>query len=205
MGYTIVNYIGVAFAAILVQNIILTQFLGLCSFFGVGNKEKSAIGMGLAVTFVIFISSIVTYFIYIWFLLPNNLTGLATIIFILIIAALVQFVEMFIKRFSPSLYQSLGIYLPLITTNCAVLGVALLNVKTIDANFVLSSSAVIYMLIFSLFTPLGYAFVIYLFATIREQIAKAPLHPALNGVPIALITAFVMAMAFAGFVGIASV
>ncbi len=183
-----------AFNAFLVQNIVLSQFLGLCSFFGVGNKRESALGMGASVTFVITISSIITWTIYTYALKPAGLEYLATISFILVISGIVQFLELFIKKYIPKLYTSLGIYLPLITTNCAVLGVALLNISgSNDFNF-------IEMLVFSIATPIGYAFVIYLFATIREQIAKAPINKNLQGVPIALITAFVMAMAFSGFV-----
>ena len=197
---SVMNLLTIAFSAFLIQNIVLTQFLGLCSFFGVGNKEDSAIGMGLAVTFVITISSIITYALYIWVLVPFKLEFLMTISFILIISGLVQFVEMVLKKHSPTLYQSLGVYLPLITTNCAVLGVALLNIDKLNSDFSLGMNFLI-MVVFSFFTALGYAFVIYLFSLIREQISKSPVHPSLRGVPIALITAFVMSMAFNGFVG----
>lgn len=187
------NLLMLFFSAFLVQNIILSQFLGLCSFFGVGNKRQSALGMGLSVTFVIFLSSIITWTIYTFALVPYNLTYLSTISFILVISGIVQFLELFIKKYIPALYASLGIYLPLITTNCAVLGVTLLNVSSTNSfNFVS-------MLVYSLATPLGYLFVIYIFSTIREQLDKAPINPNLKGTPIALITAFVMAMAFSGF------
>ncbi len=190
----IANLLTLFFSAFLVQNIILSQFLGLCSFFGVGNKRSSAVGMGMSVTFVIVVSSIITWTIYTFALEPNNLEYLSTISFILVISGIVQFLELFIKKYIPSLYSSLGIYLPLITTNCAVLGVALLNVSSANSfNF-------ISMLVFSIATPLGYAFVIYIFSTIREQLAKAPINQNLQGTPIALITAFVMALAFSGFV-----
>ncbi len=188
------NLLMLFFSAFLVQNIILSQFLGLCSFFGVGNKRTSALGMGLSVTFVIVLSSIITWCIYTFALVPYELTYLSTISFILVISGVVQFLEMFIKKYIPSLYKGLGIYLPLITTNCAVLGVTLLNVNgTNDFDF-------ISMLVYSLATPLGYLFVIYVFSTIREQLDKAPINPNLKGTPIALITAFVMAMAFNGFI-----
>ncbi len=190
----IANLLTLFFSAFLVQNIILSQFLGLCSFFGVGNKRSSAFGMGMSVTFVIVVSSIITWTIYTFALEPNDLGYLSTISFILVISGIVQFLELFIKKYIPSLYASLGIYLPLITTNCAVLGVALLNVSSAN-SFDFTS-----MLVFSIATPLGYAFVIYIFATIREQLAKAPINPNLQGTPIALITAFVMALAFSGFV-----
>jgi len=196
----VVTLLTIAFSAFLIQNIVLTQFLGLCSFFGVGNKEDSALGMGLAVTFVITLSSIITYALYIFVLEPFNLQFLSTISFILVVSGLVQFVEMVIKKFSPNLYDNLGVYLPLITTNCAVLGVALLNVENIDTNMSMGMNILI-MIVFSFFTAFGYSFVIYLFALIREQIGKSPIHHGLKGVPIALITAFVMAMAFNGFVG----
>ncbi len=197
---SIVTLLTIAFSAFLIQNIVLTQFLGLCSFFGVGNKEDSALGMGLAVTFVITISSIVTFALYKFVLVPMELEFLSTISFILVVSGLVQFVEMVIKKFFPTLYTSLGVYLPLITTNCAVLGVALLNVENIDAEQSMGMNFLI-MIVFSFFTASGYAFVIYLFSLIREQIAKAPIHKSLKGIPIALITAFVMALAFNGFVG----
>jgi len=196
----VMELLTIAFGAFLIQNIVLTQFLGLCSFFGVGNKEDSALGMGLAVTFVITLSSIVTYALYIYVLVPFNLQFLSTISFILVISGLVQFVEMVIKKYFPTLYQNLGVYLPLITTNCAVLGVAILNIDTISTDYSDGMNWLI-MVVFSFFTASGYAFVIYLFALIREQIGKAPVHKSVKGVPIALITAFVMAMAFNGFVG----
>lgn len=196
----IVSILTIAFSAFLIQNIVLTQFLGLCSFFGVGNKEDSALGMGFAVTFVITLSSIITYALYVFVLEPFNLAFLSTISFILIVSGLVQFVEMVIKKYSPGLYDNLGVYLPLITTNCAVLGVALLNVERIDKELSTGMNILI-MIIFSFFTAAGYSFVIYLFSLIREQIAKSPIHHGLKGIPIALITAFVMAMAFNGFVG----
>ncbi|MGL1891962.1 MAG: electron transport complex subunit RsxA [Spirochaetaceae bacterium] len=197
---SVVQLVTIAFSAFLIQNIILTQFLGLCSFFGVGNKEESALGMGLAVTFVITLSSIATYALYIFVLVPFKLEFLSTISFILVVSGLVQFVEMVIKKYVPGLYKSLGVYLPLITTNCAVLGVALLNIDKINPDATMGMNFLM-MLLFSFFTASGYAFVIYLFSLIREQIAKTPIHPGLKGVPIALITAFVMAMGFNGFVG----
>ena len=197
---SVISILSIAFSAFLIQNIVLTQFLGLCSFFGVGNKEDSALGMGLAVTFVITISSIVTYALYIFILVPFQLQFLSTISFILVISGLVQFVEMVLKKYSPTLYDSLGVYLPLITTNCAVLGVALLNVDNIELTNSIGFNFFI-MVVFSFFTAAGYAFVIYIFSLIREQIGKAPVHKSIKGVPIALITAFVMAMAFNGFVG----
>lgn len=180
-----------ALSAFLIQNIVLTQFLGLCSFFGVSNKEKSAIGMGLSVLFVITISSIVSYLIYYWLLVPNGLEYLETIVFILVISSLVQVVEMFIKKVSRPLYRLLGIYLPLITTNCAVLGIALLNITN---GFSFGQ-----MIVFSIASAAGYTFVIYIFSYIRESIEKTPIPRSLRGVPIAVLIAGIMALAMMGF------
>lgn len=180
-----------AFNAFLVQNIVLTQFLGLCSFFGVSAKKQSAVGMGLSVLFVIVTSTIVTWAIYYLLLVPYNLEYLRTIIFILVISSLVQIVEMFIKKVSPSLNKLMGIYLPLITTNCAVLGTALL---VIDNGYGFQE-----MIIFSIATSLGYTFIIYVFAYIREYMEKAPIPRSIRGMPIALITAGFMALAMMGF------
>lgn len=181
-----------AISAMLFQNIVLTNFLGLCSFFGVSGKKDSAIGMGLSVLFVITVSSIVTFLLYHNVLVPNNLIFLRTLVFILVVSSLVQILEMFIKKVSDSLYKSLGIYLPLITTNCAVLGVALLN---IDNGFNFQE-----MLVFSVATSLGYTFVIYIFAYIRERLNEAVFIPqTLKGIPIALLVAGFMAMAMMGF------
>lgn len=185
------DLIQLAFGAFLIQNIVLTQFLGLCSFFGVSNKEKSALGMGLSVLFVITVSSTVTWAIYTFILVPYGLEVLTTIVFILVISGLVQIVEMFIKKISPVIYRALGIYLPLITTNCAVLGVALLNVQE-EYSFVT-------MLVYSAFSSLGYTFVIYVFSYIREQISAYPIPRTLKGVPIALLSAGIMALAMYGF------
>ncbi|MFV0246885.1 MAG: electron transport complex protein RnfA [Mycoplasmatales bacterium] len=185
------NVLMFAFSAFLIQNIVLTQFLGLCSFFGVSNKEKSAIGMGLSVLFVITISSIISYLIYYQVLVPNNLEYLETIVFILVISSLVQLVEMFIKKTSKSLYRLLGIYLPLITTNCAVLGIALLNITN---GFTFNQ-----MIIFSISSALGYTFIIYVFAYIRESIERNPIPRGLRGIPIAVLIAGLMALAMMGF------
>lgn len=181
----------IAFNAFLVQNIVLSQYLGLCSFFGVSNKEKSSVGMGLSVLFVITLSSTVTWLIYNFVLVPFNLEFLETITFILIISALVQMVEMFIKKVSPVLYRSLGIYLPLITTNCAVLGTALL-ITTNEFTF-------IEMLVFSVSTSFGYTFIVYIFSYIRVSIEKFPVPRTMRGMPIALMTASIMAMIMTGF------
>ncbi len=181
----------IAFSAFLVQNIVLTQFLGLCSFFGVSNKEKSALGMGLSVLFVITTATTITWWLYTYILVPNDIVYLQTITFILVISSLVQIVEMFIKKISPILYKTLGIYLPLITTNCAVLGAALLATSN-AFNF-------IEMITFAVATSFGYTFIIYVFSFIRESIEKAPIPRTMRNMPIALITAGVMAMIMVGF------
>jgi electron transport complex protein RnfA len=192
--------ITLAFTSFLVQNIILNQFLGICSFLGVSNKRSKALGMGLAVFFVITLSGTVTWLIYYNILSPNefngntDLTFMRTIVFILVVAAMVQILEMAIKKFSPSLYSALGVYLPLITTNCAVLGVALLNIQN-GYNFS-------QMLVFSAFTSLGYTAVIFIFSYIREQMHKAPIPEGFKGIPSGLIAASIMALLFRGFVGL---
>lgn len=187
------DLIVIAFNAFLVQNIILTQFLGICSFLGVSNKRSSALGMGLAVLFVISSSSIAVWLIYYNILYPNY-TFMRTIVFILVIASMVQVIEMFIKKMVPPLYKALGVYLPLITTNCAVLGVTILN---IDKNLDFSQ-----MIVYSIFTSLGYTVVIIIFSYIRESIQKAPIPDGFRGIPSALIIASIMSLIFKGFVGL---
>lgn len=182
-----------AFTSFLVQNIILSQFLGICSFLGVSNKRSKAIGMGLAVFVVITLSSMLTWTIY-YFILVPDLTFMRTIVFILVIAGMVQILEMGIKKFSPSLYGALGVYLPLITTNCAVLGVALLSIQN---NFTFSET-----IVFSAFTSLGYTAIIIVFSYIREQMHKAPIPEGFKGIPSGLIAASIMALLFKGFVGL---
>lgn len=186
--------ITLAFAAFVTENVILTQFLGICPFLGVSKKRSSALGMGLAVLFVILLSSVVTWTMYQYVLVTLELQYLRTIVFILVIAALVQMVELIVKKVSPSLYKALGIYLPLITTNCAVLGVAILN---IDKNHTF-----IQMVIYSGFIALGFMFVMYLFSMIREKLDYSPVPKAFKGIPIALIVAAILAMIFARFGGI---
>lgn len=186
--------ISIFVSAVLVQNIILASFLGICPFLGVSKKTSSAIGMGLAVTFVIVISSILTWLLYHYLLVPFEITFMRTIVFILLIASLVQFVEMIIKKFSPSLYKSLGVFLPLITTNCAVLGATILN---IDRELTLISS-----IINGLGISIGFTLVIYIFSTIRERLELANVPKGFRGVPISLITAALMSMAFLGFAGL---
>lgn len=184
----------IALNAFLVQNVILSQFFGICPFIGVSKKTESALGMGLAVTFIMVVSTIISWGINQHILVRYEMTYMRTITFILVISSLVQFVEMVIKKYSPSLYQLLGVYLPLITTNCAVLGIAVL---AIDNQYDLIES-----IIFSLFSALGFTFVIYLFSMIREQLEQAPISKCFKGVPIALITASIMSIIFMGFGGI---
>jgi len=185
---------GLFVGAVLVQNIILTQFLGICPFLGVSKKSDQAIGMGAAVTFVIFIASVLSYVVYHFILVPLNIEFMQTIAFILMIASLVQFVEMFIKKFSPALYKSLGVFLPLITTNCAVLG---------TANAVISSEfTFVQTIVYSIGISLGFTLVMFIFATMRERLEAAPVTRSFKGNPIALITAAIMAMAFFGLGGL---
>lgn len=184
----------IALNAFLVQNVILSQFFGICPFIGVSKKTESALGMGLAVTFIMVVSTIISWGINQHILVRYEMTYMRTITFILVISSMVQFVEMVIKKYSPSLYQLLGVYLPLITTNCAVLGIAVL---AIDNQYDLIES-----IIFSLFSALGFTFVIYLFSMIREQLEQAPIPKCFKGVPIALITASIMSIIFMGFGGI---
>ncbi|MCU6768123.1 electron transport complex subunit RsxA [Barnesiella propionica] len=188
------TYISIFITAIFVNNIVLTQFLGICPFLGVSKKIDSALGMGAAVTFVMTISTIVTYLIQTYLLTPFGLTFVQTIIFILVIAALVQMLEIIMKKVSPALYQALGVFLPLITTNCTILGVAIL---VIQKNFNLMESVV-----FAISTALGFTLALVLFAGIREQLSMTKIPKAMAGIPIALITAGLLAMAFMGFSGI---
>ncbi|MCI6006197.1 MAG: electron transport complex subunit RsxA [Blautia sp.] len=178
----------------LVNNVVLSQFLGLCPFLGVSKKIETAAGMGGAVICVITLSSFVTGLIYKFILVPTNLAYLQTIVFILIIAALVQFVEMFLKKCIPSLYQALGVYLPLITTNCAVLGVALNNVQD---NYTILEGTVN-----GFATAVGFTIAIVLMAGIREKIEYNDIPKSFQGFPIVLLTAGLMAIAFFGFSGL---
>lgn len=183
-----------ALSAILIQNIVLSQFLGICPFLGVSNKRDSALGMGLAIIVVIVLSSVVSWLLYKYILLEFGMKFMSTLVFILVIASLVQIIEMFLKKTIPGLYRSLGIYLPLITTNCAVLGTAK-NVVSKGFNFIET-------LVFSAAVAVGYLFVIYVFSTLRSKIDRADVPKAFKGIPIALITAGIMAMIFAKFSGL---
>jgi Na+-translocating ferredoxin:NAD+ oxidoreductase subunit A len=188
------EYIYIIIAAIFVNNVILAQFLGICPFIGVSKKVETAMGMGMAVLFVMTLATIVTWLIQTYVLVPNELGFLQTLTFILVIAALVQMVEIILKKVAPSLYQALGIFLPLITTNCAVLGVAIM---TIQKGYNLAEGTV-----FTVSTAIGFAFALVLFAGIREQLETADIPEGMKGTPIALIIAGLMAMAFMGFSGL---
>ena len=184
----------IAVATALINNVVLSQFLGLCPFLGVSKKSKTAAGMGGAVLFVMTLASILCYGVYHFVLAPFNVEYLETIVFILLIAALVQFVEMFLKKFSPSLYKALGVYLPLITTNCAVLGIALTNVQK-EYNFLFS-------IVNGFATAVGFTIAIVILAGIREKMEYNDIPESFKGMPIVLITAGLMAIAFCGFSGI---
>ena len=182
--------------AVFVNNFVLSKFLGICPFLGVSKKIETATGMGIAVTFVMTLASAATWLVYNFILVKLGLEYLYNIAFILIIASLVQFVEMFIKKSSPTLYKSLGVYLPLITTNCAVLGVTVLNMQE-EYGFIES-------IVNGIGAALGFSLAIVLFAGIRERLERNNILPALQGFPIALITAGLMAIAFLGFSGLLS-
>ncbi len=188
------EYILIIVSAVFVNNIVLTKFLGLCPFIGVSNRVDTAIGMSGAVTFVMVIATIVTYLIQQYILVPLGIFFTQTITFILVIASLVQLVEIILKKVSPSLYQALGIFLPLITTNCAILGVAILAVQR---DFTLVESVV-----FAIGNALGFGLALITFSGIREQLNLVDVPKGMQGVPIAFIIAGLMAMAFAGFTGI---
>ncbi len=185
-------------STILINNYVLSQILGLCPFLGVSKKLDSAVGMGLAVIFVMTLASFFTFLIYKFFLIPYDITYLRTIAFILVIAGLVQLVEMVIEKVSPALYQSLGIFLPLITTNCAVLGVAVLNINSgfVDANLGLLKSVVQ-----GFGAGVGFTLALLLMAGIRERLEMADIPENLKGLPITFIIAGLMAIAFLGFSG----
>lgn len=188
------DFILIFITAIFVNNIVLSQFLGICPFLGVSKKISTASGMGMAVTFVLTLSTIVTYLIQKFVLDPLGLAYLQTIAFILVIAALVQMVEIILKKVSPALYQALGVFLPLITTNCCVLGVAILVIQK-DYSLVES-------IVYAFATALGFFLALVLFAGMREQTALTKIPKAMEGMPIALLTAGLLSMAFMGFSGV---
>ena len=188
------EYFVIIISSIFVNNIVLSQFLGICPFLGVSGKVSTSLGMGAAVSFVLAIASIAAYLIQYHILVPLHIEYMQTIVFILVIAALVQMVEIMLKKLSPSLYQALGIFLPLITTNCAVLGVAILMIQK-EFNLLQSVT-------YSVATALGFALALVLFAGIRERLDFEDVPKAFKGIPIALITAGILAMAFMGFSGL---
>ncbi|MBO5874718.1 MAG: electron transport complex subunit RsxA [Rikenellaceae bacterium] len=188
------EYFVIIISAIFVNNILLSQFMGICPFLGVSTKVSTAAGMGAAVTFVMTIASIAAYLLQYYVLVPLHIEYMQTIVFILVIAALVQMVEIILKKVSPALYQALGVFLPLITTNCAVLGVAVLLVQK-ELN--LGESVV-----FAVSTAIGLTMAMLLFAGLRERLDIEKLPKAMKGIPIALITASILAMAFMGFSGL---
>ena len=189
-----ITLFAIVIGAIFVNNVVLSQFLGICPFLGVSSKVDTSLGMGMAVTFVMALSSVVTWAIQNYILVPFGIEYMQTITFILVIAALVQMVEIVLKKISPALYQALGIFLPLITTNCAVLGVAII---AIQKDFDLLTTV-----IYSVSTALGFALALILFAGIRERLEVEDTPQAMRGVPIALITAGLLAMAFMGFANV---
>ena len=190
----IFELLAITLGAILANNFIFSQFLGICPFLGVSKKVDTAIGMGLAVTFVMGLASAVCFLVNNFILIPLDLGYMQTVAFILVIASLVQFIEMFLQKAIPSLYTALGVYLPLITTNCAVLGVVLLNVQS-NYNFI---SSVVY----GVTGGIGFMVAIVLFASIRERLVFADYPKSFEGFPIALVTASLMALAFMGFSGL---
>ena len=190
----ITNLLAITLGAILANNFIFSQFLGICPFLGVSKKVYTAVGMGVAVTFVMGLASAITWLVNTFILIPLDLGYMQTVAFILVIASLVQFIEMFLQKSMPTLYTALGVYLPLITTNCAVLGVALLNIQN-NYNFIES-------VVYGITGGLGFLLAIVLFASIRERLVFADYPKNWDGFPIALVTAGLMALAFMGFSGL---
>ena len=188
------SYFAIIIGAIFVNNVVLAQFLGICPFLGVSSKVETSMGMGAAVTFVMALSAVVTWLIQTYILVPLGIEYMQTIVFILVIAALVQMVEIVLKKVSPSLYQALGIFLPLITTNCAVLGVAILMIQ--------KEFSLLQGVVYNVSIALGFALALVIFAGLRERIEFEEAPKAFQGVPIALITASILAMAFMGFSGL---
>jgi len=190
--------ISIFIAAVLSENYVLSKFLGICPFLGVSKKLDTAVGMSFAVTFVIVVATAVTYPIHTYILVPNGLAYLQTLLFILVIAALVQLVEIVLKKYIPKLYNALGIYLPLITTNCAVLGVAILVTQRTGENY-----GYIEALVNALGAGVGYLVAMVLFSGVRERIEQSDVPEFLKGMPITLVSAAIVALSFLGFQGIA--
>lgn len=197
------EYILIIISAVFVNNIVLSQFLGVCPFLGVSNKVSTAAGMSGAVTFVMAVATLVTYILQYYVLVPLGIEFMQTVTFIVVIASLVQMVEIIMKKISPSLYQALGIFLPLITTNCAVLGVAILVVsKEFSFGGEPEMLNMAQSVVFAIATALGFGLAMILFAGLREQLDLANVPKAFKGTPIALITAGILALAFMGFAGL---
>ena len=197
------EYILIIISAVFVNNILLSQFLGICPFLGVSNKVSTAVGMSGAVCFVMALATIITYLIQYYILIPFEIEYMQTLSFILVIAALVQMVEIMLKKVSPALYQALGIFLPLITTNCAVLGVAIIVVSKeftfgSDAHMLSLAASVVY----AVASAMGFGVAMTLFAGIREQLEISEVPKSFRGIPIALVTAGILALAFMGFSGL---
>jgi len=189
------DYIVILIAAVFVNNIVLSQFLGICPFLGVSNKVSTSVGMSGAVLFVMTLATMVTYLLHEFVLVPAGLDYLRTITFILVIAALVQMVEIILKKVSPPLYQALGVFLPLITTNCAVLGVAILALG-------LESASLLKAVFFAVANSIGFALALIVFASIREELELAEVPEGMKGVPINLLVAGLLSLAFLGFTGL---
>ncbi|MFH1578513.1 MAG: RnfABCDGE type electron transport complex subunit A [Candidatus Omnitrophota bacterium] len=193
--------IAIAIGMIFVNNFILSKFLGLCPFLGISKETKSALSMGFAVIFVMTSSAVITWLIYNFILLPFNIGYLRTITFILVIAAFVQLIEMVIRKYSPALYRGLGIYLPLITTNCAVLGVTILNANSFFSNGQAVPGSFIYGVFQAFFAGVGFLLVLILMSGIRERLELLKIPKSMQGIPIAFIVASLMSLAFMGFSG----
>jgi len=185
----------IAISAMLTENFVLSRFMGICPFLGVSKKTSTAIGMGMAVTFVMTLAGIATWLIQEYILVPFHMEYMKTIVFIFVIAALVQFVEMALQKFSPALYTALGIYLPLITTNCAVLGAVLLAIDTFKYNLVET-------IVFNMFAAIGFTIAIILLAGVRERLEEAKIPSFMQGLPIVMISAALISIAFLGFQGL---
>ena len=196
------GYLLIIIGAVFVNNIVLSQFLGICPFLGVSKKIDTALGMSAAVAFVLTLATIITYLLQKYVLEAFHITYLQTLLFILVIAALVQLVEIVLKKVSPSLYQALGVFLPLITTNCCILGVAILVANGTYKLPVGMEANLLTGVVFAIATALGFALALVLFAGLREQLRFANVPKALEGTPIALLTAGLLAMAFMGFSGV---
>jgi electron transport complex protein RnfA len=196
LGIAMTEFLLILISTVLVNNFVLVQFLGLCPFMGVSNKLETAMGMSLATTFVLTLSSLCSYLVYTYLLAPLEMAFLKTIAFILVIAVVVQFTEMVVRKTSPLLYRVLGIFLPLITTNCAVLGVALLNIKKMN-GFMES-------IVYGFGAAVGFSLALILFSAIRERVAVADVPTPFRGAAIGMVTAGLMSLAFMGFTGLVS-